>query len=121
MQCRGEEGHDTGLALLAALQQDGRASHAEPAAATGWSPATVGRRPDELQSSGALFFDVDLDDTLLGATAQALLWMSVAPAHLDTVARTPATTSRPSSPRPPGRPTSSPRPCARTRPRCTTA
>ncbi|MET7701734.1 AsnC family protein [Streptomyces sp. NPDC005485] len=85
-----KKGTDTGLALLAVLQQDGRASHAEPAAATGWSPATVGRRPDELPSSGALFFDADLDDTLL--------------------ARTPATTSRPSSPRPPGRPASSPRP-----------
>jgi len=79
---------DTDRTLLAALQHDGRASHAELAGATGWSPATVARRLAELQASGALFFDVDMDDTLLGATAQALLWMSVVPAHLDTVART---------------------------------
>ncbi|WP_405882567.1 Lrp/AsnC ligand binding domain-containing protein [Streptomyces sp. NBC_01136] len=32
--------------------------------------------------------DVDMNDSLLGATAQALLWMSVAPAYLDEVART---------------------------------
>ncbi|MET8956887.1 AsnC family transcriptional regulator [Streptomyces sp. NPDC004533] len=79
---------DADLPLLEALGRDGRASQAELAAATGWSPATVARRLAELQASGALYFDVDLDDTVLGATAQALLWMSVAPARLDEVAHT---------------------------------
>ncbi|WP_369249278.1 Lrp/AsnC family transcriptional regulator [Streptomyces sp. R41] len=79
---------DADHALLTALAHDGRASHADLASATGWSPATVARRLADLQSSGALFFDVDMNDTLLGATAQALLWMSVAPAHLDAVAHT---------------------------------
>ncbi|MCQ4046160.1 Lrp/AsnC family transcriptional regulator [Streptantibioticus rubrisoli] len=74
--------------LLAALHRDGRASHAELAAATGWSPATVARRLTDLQASGAIFFDVEFNDTLLGASTQALLWMSVTPAHLDHVATT---------------------------------
>jgi DNA-binding Lrp family transcriptional regulator len=74
--------------LLEALGRDGRASHAELATATGWSLATVARRVAELQTTGALYFDVDLNDTRLGTTAQAMLWMSVAPAHLDEVART---------------------------------
>ncbi|MGI5351192.1 Lrp/AsnC family transcriptional regulator [Streptomyces sp. CA-250714] len=74
--------------LLAALQQDGRASLTDLAAATGWSSATVARRLAELRAGGELFFDVELDNTLLGVTTQAMLWMAVAPAHLDHVART---------------------------------
>jgi DNA-binding Lrp family transcriptional regulator len=53
---------------------------------TGRSAATVARRIAELRGRGALFFDVEMDDALLGITAKALLWMSVAPAHLDDVA-----------------------------------
>jgi DNA-binding Lrp family transcriptional regulator len=34
-----------------------------------------------------LSFDVEVDPTLSGTDTQALLWMSVAPAHLDAVAR----------------------------------
>ncbi|MFI6597226.1 Lrp/AsnC family transcriptional regulator [Nonomuraea sp. NPDC050536] len=71
-----------------ALRQDGRASLTALAAATGWSAATVGRRLEELRGKGALFFDVGIDDRLLGVTASALLWMSVMPAHLDEVATT---------------------------------
>lgn len=71
--------------LLAALQRDGRASLAALAAITGWTPATVARRLTDLQASGALFFDVDVDATHLGASTVALLWMSVAPAQVDAV------------------------------------
>ncbi|QKV90680.1 AsnC family transcriptional regulator [Streptomyces sp. NA02950] len=74
--------------LLAALQRDGRASLTDLAAVTGWSAATVARRLADLRAGGALFFDVELDTTLLGVTTQAMLWMAVAPAHLDHVART---------------------------------
>ncbi|MEU5210343.1 AsnC family transcriptional regulator [Streptomyces sp. NPDC020742] len=73
-------------ALLAALQRDGRTGQAELAAATGWSPATVARRLTALRDAGALFFDVEVDDALFGATTQAMLWMAVAPARLDRVA-----------------------------------
>lgn len=41
-----------------------------------------------MQVGGQLFFDVELDSALLGVTTQALLWMAVAPADLDQVART---------------------------------
>lgn len=71
--------------LLAALQRDGRASLADLAAVTGWTPATAARRLADLQACGALFFDVDIDAAQLGASTVALLWMSVAPARLDEV------------------------------------
>jgi DNA-binding Lrp family transcriptional regulator len=77
---------DTDQDLLAALWRDGRASHAELAAATGWSPAAVARRLTELRASGALFFDIEINDAMLGVTTQALLWMTVMPARLDEVA-----------------------------------
>ncbi|MGW3959287.1 Lrp/AsnC family transcriptional regulator [Amycolatopsis sp. NPDC005003] len=78
-------------ALMAALQRDGRAGLAELATATGWSAATVARRLADLQAGGTVFFDLEIDPEPLGATTQALLWMAVAPAQLDRVARTLAT------------------------------
>jgi DNA-binding Lrp family transcriptional regulator len=74
--------------LLAELGRDGRASYTELAAATGWSASTVARRIEHLRAAGALFFDVEMDDALLGVTTSALLWMSVPPADLDRVATT---------------------------------
>jgi DNA-binding Lrp family transcriptional regulator len=79
---------DTDNDLLIALGRDGRTSHADLAAATGWSPATVARRMTDLQTSGAIFFDVEISPALLGAPTEALLWMAVTPAHLDLVAST---------------------------------
>ncbi|MGW6200123.1 Lrp/AsnC family transcriptional regulator [Kribbella sp. NPDC055110] len=73
--------------LLAALGADGRATHAELAVRTGWSAATVARRLEELQHSGAIYFDVDVDPSALGFTTSAMLWLSVPPAHLDAVGR----------------------------------
>ncbi len=74
--------------LLAALARDGRTSYTDLAAATGWSATTVTRRIEELRARGALFFDVEIDVTLLGITVSAMLWMSVRPAHLAEVAAT---------------------------------
>lgn len=73
--------------LLTALGQDGRASLADLADRTGWTPTTVTRRLDELRESGAIFFDVDVDPAALGATTSAMLWLSVPPAHVDAVGR----------------------------------
>lgn len=73
-------------ALMDALRRDGRAAVAELAAGTGWSPATVSRRLDHLRACGAIFFDIEIDPVLLGGSVKALLWMAVAPAHLDEVA-----------------------------------
>lgn len=78
-------------ALMAALQHDGRTGLAELATATGWSPATVARRLTDLQAGGTMFFDLEISPAVLGATTQALLWMSVAPAHVDRVGKALAT------------------------------
>ncbi|MFF1718567.1 Lrp/AsnC family transcriptional regulator [Streptomyces sviceus] len=72
--------------LLAALEKDGRAGQGELARATGWAPATVGRRLAELRAGGALFFDVEVDAGLFEVTTRALLWMSVPPSRLERVA-----------------------------------
>ncbi|UOZ07771.1 Lrp/AsnC family transcriptional regulator [Amycolatopsis sp. WQ 127309] len=78
-------------ALMAALQHDGRTGLAELATATGWSPATVARRLADLQAGGTMFFDLEISPAVLGATTQALLWMSVAPAYVERVGRALAT------------------------------
>ncbi|GIG59948.1 AsnC family transcriptional regulator [Longispora fulva] len=82
----GRDVAESDAALLAALSRDGRAVLADLATATGWSPATVARRLADLRAGGALFFDVEIDPALFGATTQALLWMAVTPARLDAVA-----------------------------------
>ncbi|UNO40139.1 Lrp/AsnC family transcriptional regulator [Streptomyces sp. MST-110588] len=72
--------------LLDALARDGRASHTELAAATGWSPSTVRRRVDALRRAGVLAFMVDIPPAALGFRAEARLWMSVRPSGLTEVA-----------------------------------
>lgn len=74
-------------ALLAALRDDGRASYAHLATATGWPAATIARRLESLLSSGALHVEVDVASDLLGFSALATLWITTAPAHLDEVGR----------------------------------
>ncbi len=77
---------DADRVLLDTLREDARVSYADLAAATGTTASTVTRRLAELRAREALFFDVDVDPALLGVTVSALLWMQVAPAHLDAVA-----------------------------------
>ncbi|PJM92435.1 Lrp/AsnC family transcriptional regulator [Streptomyces sp. CB01373] len=77
---------DADLRLLAALREDARAGYADLATATGSTPSTVTRRLTELRSRGALFFDVDIEPAVLGATVSALLWVQVAPSRVDEVA-----------------------------------
>ncbi|MGW0969770.1 Lrp/AsnC family transcriptional regulator [Streptomyces sp. NPDC002516] len=74
--------------LLAALQNNGRISYTDLAAETGQSSSTITRRLTALQASGMLTFDVEISAEVYGITTQALLWMSVAPAHLNQVANT---------------------------------
>jgi DNA-binding Lrp family transcriptional regulator len=74
--------------LLDALQRDGRISYTDLAAETGLSSSTVTRRLAALQAGGMVTFDVEIGAEVYGITTQALLWMSVAPAQLDKVART---------------------------------
>lgn len=73
--------------LTRALQDDGRASYAQLAAATGWSAAQVARRLEALLASGALYVDVELATQLLGFSTGALLWMTVPPSELTAAAQ----------------------------------
>jgi DNA-binding Lrp family transcriptional regulator len=77
--------------LLAELARDGRASHAALAAAIHSHESTVRRRIDELRRAGLLYFEVDLDNRVLGLNVEATLWLSVEPARLDQVGRALAT------------------------------
>lgn len=76
-----------GERMVAVLARDGRAGYTELAAATGWSSGTVARRLSALRDREVIFFDVQLDDTLLGVGTRTLLWLLVPPAHLDATAR----------------------------------
>ncbi|MGK5674463.1 Lrp/AsnC family transcriptional regulator [Micromonospora sp. URMC 106] len=77
--------------LLTALAKDGRASNPSLAAATGWSETTVRRRIAQLHRSDVLYFDVEIEPALFGYTAEAMLWLTVAPAALTAVTRALAT------------------------------
>jgi DNA-binding Lrp family transcriptional regulator len=70
--------------LFRALDLDGRTSHAELAATTGWSESTVRRRMDQLLAAGHLDFDIELDLATFGFQSTAWLWLSVRPSALAT-------------------------------------
>jgi DNA-binding Lrp family transcriptional regulator len=69
--------------LLKELARDGRASCAALAAAIHWHESTVRRRIEELRQAGLLYFEVDIDNRVLGLNAHAILWLSVEPARLE--------------------------------------
>jgi DNA-binding Lrp family transcriptional regulator len=73
---------DADWPLIQALAEDGRAPYRQLAERTHWHESTVRRRVEELTASGVLSFDVDLASDAVGFHSRALLWMSVAPAHL---------------------------------------
>jgi DNA-binding Lrp family transcriptional regulator len=73
--------------LLAELTRDGRTPVAELAAATHWHESTVRRRLDELRRAGLLYFDVDLDESVVGINANVMLWLKIEPASLDAAGR----------------------------------
>jgi DNA-binding Lrp family transcriptional regulator len=72
--------------LLAELAKDGRTGHPVLAAATGIPESSTRRRLAELRRTGVLYFDIETDPVLLGYTTEAALWLTVAPAQLNTVA-----------------------------------
>ncbi|MER6792806.1 Lrp/AsnC family transcriptional regulator [Amycolatopsis mediterranei] len=55
--------------------------------ACGRSESTVRRRLEVLRSSGALYFDVEVDAALLGYPLTATLWLTVAPSALESAGR----------------------------------
>jgi DNA-binding Lrp family transcriptional regulator len=72
--------------LLAELAKDGRAGFPVLAAATGIPESSARRRLAELRRTGVLYFDIETDPVLLGYSTEAALWLTVAPAELNTVA-----------------------------------
>ena len=76
---------DLDLALLRELGTDGRMSHADLAKAVGWSESSVRRRMDQLQDTGMLFYDLELDLPAFGLRAPTWLWLSVPPSELNSV------------------------------------
>ncbi|HEY3686727.1 MAG TPA: Lrp/AsnC family transcriptional regulator [Streptosporangiaceae bacterium] len=71
--------------LLDALARDGRATHDDLAAATGWSPSTVRRRLRDLRRTGVLTYQLDVSSAAVGRPVVARLWMSVRPSAVDSV------------------------------------
>ncbi|MGW1623149.1 Lrp/AsnC family transcriptional regulator [Streptomyces sp. NPDC002172] len=71
--------------LLDALAQDGRTTHTRLAGLTGWSLSRVARRLESLEGSGTLEYEVELLPERLGFGLNAILWLRVAPAHLERV------------------------------------
>ena len=72
-------------ALLGPLGLDGRMSHADLAAATGWSESSVRRRLAQLVGSGLVYFYLELDLPVFGFRSAAWLWISVPPSELQAV------------------------------------
>ena len=72
--------------LLEALRRDGRMSYPDLARVTGWSLPTVRRRLAGARASGAIVFDVDVDERAFGYHAHAVIWLSVIPSQLDRAA-----------------------------------
>jgi DNA-binding Lrp family transcriptional regulator len=73
--------------LLAELTRDGRTPVADLAAATHWHESTVRRRIEELRKAGLLYFDVDVDESVLGISANVMLWLKIDPASLEAAGR----------------------------------
>jgi DNA-binding Lrp family transcriptional regulator len=73
--------------LIAELAVDGRTPLPVLAAATGAAETTLRRRLQVLRDNRLLYFDVEVDPGLFGFGMQAVLWLSVAPAHLPDAAR----------------------------------
>lgn len=73
------------LALLTALEAEGRAGFEQLAAATGLSQSAVQRRLRVLRERGALYFEVEFDWRLLGLGTRAQLWLECAPDRIHEV------------------------------------
>ncbi|MGW5750047.1 Lrp/AsnC family transcriptional regulator [Nocardia rhamnosiphila] len=72
--------------LFRTLSGDGRTAYADLARHVDWSESAVRRRVTELRAAGILLFDVEVEPALFGFSAQCLLWLSVTPSQLNTVA-----------------------------------
>lgn len=74
-------------ALLARLAEDGRATYAELAAASGTTAGAARRRLRALLAAGVVYLDVDVSPDVLGRAVAAHLWATVRPGDLDAAGR----------------------------------
>jgi DNA-binding Lrp family transcriptional regulator len=70
------------LAVLGVLAREGRASHADLAAATGLSESAARHRLARLRETGAVYFHVEIDPVLLGFHTNATVLAVVRPGEL---------------------------------------
>ncbi|MEV8314417.1 Lrp/AsnC family transcriptional regulator [Streptomyces sp. NPDC059900] len=73
--------------LVAALEEDGRATYPELQRATGRSESAVKRRLGALVASGAIYLDIEYANTLIDLHVGAMLWITTAPWALESVGR----------------------------------
>ncbi|MFI8873733.1 Lrp/AsnC family transcriptional regulator [Streptomyces sp. NPDC055243] len=73
--------------LVAALEEDGRATYPELQRATGRSESAVKRRLGALVASGAIYIDIEYANALIGLHVGAMLWITTAPWAMDSVGR----------------------------------
>ncbi|MEV2254294.1 Lrp/AsnC family transcriptional regulator [Streptomyces sp. NPDC050147] len=73
--------------LVAALEQDGRATYPELQQATGRSESAVKRRLGALLASGAIYIDIEYADALIGMGVGAMLWITTAPWAMESVGK----------------------------------
>ncbi|WP_433784222.1 Lrp/AsnC family transcriptional regulator [Actinomycetospora sp. CA-101289] len=73
--------------LLDLLRVDGRAPVEDMARACGTSASTVRRRLHDLRAGGLLYLDVDVTPEVSDLRLRSMLWLTVAPAHLDAAGR----------------------------------
>lgn len=80
------------VAMLDALNRDGRTSYASLAAIAGTTQTRAARRLRTLWEQGVAYYDVDLSVAALGLRSMATLWLTVTPSELqragDALART---------------------------------
>ncbi|MFF2146574.1 Lrp/AsnC family transcriptional regulator [Kitasatospora sp. NPDC058190] len=80
--------HDIDTALITALTEDSRATYTDLARRAETTALTARRRLDALVRGQALRLATEVDLTLLGAHAEALLWINVRPGALEQTAKT---------------------------------
>lgn len=79
---------DTDTRVAALLAEDGRLSYVALGQALGVSPATAQRWVTRLVGHGPVAIRAEIEPSLLGYDIEAVLWMSVRPAAIDTVGNT---------------------------------
>ena len=78
---------DLDNAILSALFKDGRTPLADLRVAIGQSESAIRRRIIRLRALGVLYFDIQVDPDVLGRHVQAVFWIVVSPAALDSIGR----------------------------------